>query len=69
MELLGLGDAVGTSVLLDVRFDATIFGRGGPKPSVAVVEKALAATKAKVNSLMHHESVFAWYRSAHLRRT
>jgi hypothetical protein len=53
-------DAVGTSVLLDVRFDATIFGsRGGPKP--AVVQKALAATKAKVAALMHHESVFAWY--------
>jgi hypothetical protein len=55
-------DQVGTSVLLDVRFDATIFGaRGGPKPSPAVVKKALAATKAKVAALMHHQSVFAWY--------
>lgn len=50
-------DAVGTSVLLDIRFDATIFGaRSGPKPSPAVVEKALAATKAKVAALMHHQA-------------
>ena len=55
-------DAVGTSVLLDVRFDATIFGgRGGPKPSAATVKAALDATKAKVAALMHHDSVFGWY--------
>ena len=52
-------DAVGVNVLLDLRYDATIFGHSHPSPSQ--VAAALEVTKANVAALMHHDSIFGWY--------
>jgi hypothetical protein len=57
-------DAVGTTVLLDVRFDATT---ATPPLDPAKIAAAIEGIQSKVAALMHHPSIFAWYRIRSIR--